>query len=419
MTLDAVYVVYWSFRDPLCQSQSLPVLRALAREGWRIALVTFEQPAWALPPAEERQARAALRPDGIEWIPLRYHKRPRGLATVFDILAGVWRCVRLTRTAGVRLIHGRATVPAAIACVASRLTGTRFFNDADGPLSEEYVDAGLWSRGSLWHRLAGWAERRSLEAADAVAVLSEHRRREVEGRARSRVTVLPCGVDTTRFAYDAAARERIRKDLGLSGTVLVYAGKSGGWYRTEAMMDFAKVAQEVLGPLWLLVLTTEEPERFAVPASRRGLRFRILEATREEMPAYLSAGDAGLSLRLDTPSQRACSPIKNGEYLSCGLPIVTTAGAGDYGELVVRRRVGVALDTVDEAGFRKAGAELRELLADPGLRARCRDVAARDVGLSEVVVPLYLGLYRGLLGPAFRPPRFPDTLASTGDRGVR
>jgi glycosyltransferase involved in cell wall biosynthesis len=117
------------------------------------------------------------------------------------------------------------------------------------------------------------------------------------------------------------------------------------------------------------------------------------------MPAYLSAGDAGLSFVLPAPSKTACSPVKNGEYLACGLPVVTTPNIGDYSDLVARRHVGVVLDTLDPYGYRRGALALRDLLQDPSLRSRCREAARSEVGLHETVVPRYLRIYEGLLGP--------------------
>lgn len=402
MTVHSLYIAYWSLRDPLCLSQSLPVVRALAGRGWRMGLMTFEQSQWAMSPEEELISRAELERVGIRWVPLWYHKRPAVASTLWDIVLGAWTAARLSRKWGVRLFHGRGSVAGAIASLASRATGGRFFNDADGPLSEEYVDAGIWRRGSLPYRMTRWAEGRALADADAVAVLSEHRRQEVASNARDEVTVLPCAVDTAHFVPDRGKGARLRQEIGLTGVILVYSGKAGGWYLTDAMLDFANVADRILGGVSLLVLTTGDAEAFVGPASRRGLRCYARRASHEEMSAYLSAGQVGLSFRLNTPSQKASSPIKNGEYLACGLPVVSTAGAGDYSDMIAERRVGVVVESLDDAGYRRAAERLRHILADPTLASRCREVARSEVGLSEVVVPRYLQIYERLLGSPLR-----------------
>jgi glycosyltransferase involved in cell wall biosynthesis len=398
VSLDAVYVTYWSLLDPLCQSQSLPVVRALTDHGFRLALVSFEQGRWRLGSEEEARQRRALAEEGIRWEPLPYHRRPAILSTLFDMARGVGRCLRVARRERPRLFHGRGTVAAAIAGAGSRLSGARFLNDADGPLSQEYVDAGVWRAGSLPHRMTRWAETRLLQTADAVAVLTERRRAEVRSLTLEDPVVLPCAVDVERFTPDPRAREAIRRELDLAGVVFVYAGKADGWYLTNAMFEFVQKAGVVLGEVSLLVLTTEAPERFSATATSMGIRHTVCSVSRDEMPRYLSAADAGLSFVLAAPSKTACSPVKNGEYLACGLPIVTTPGIGDYSDLVVRRSVGVVVAGCHTRAYETAAGELRTLLADPSLGARCRETARAEVGLAEILIPRYIGLYERLLG---------------------
>ncbi len=64
--LDSIYITYWSLRDPLCQSQSLPYLLGLTRDGYRIGLITFEQPRWRMTREQEDTTRAELALKGIE-----------------------------------------------------------------------------------------------------------------------------------------------------------------------------------------------------------------------------------------------------------------------------------------------------------------------------------------------------------------
>jgi glycosyltransferase involved in cell wall biosynthesis len=398
MSLDAIYAAYWSLLDPLCQSQSLPVVRALAGDGRRMGLVTFEQEPWALEPAALAATRKALQQDGILWMPLRYHKQPRLLATVFDVLHGAWVCSRTGRHSGVRLFHGRGTVAAALAHLSARLNRARFFNDADGPLSEEYADAGVWRFGSVEYRLTRRVERRLLRVADAVAVLTTYRRDQVKALASCDATILPCAVDTDRFNFREDDRRARRLALGLRGHVLVFAGRASGWYPTEPILDFASAAVQVFGDTSLLVLTNDDAARFTSGAVRRGFRCIVRRAAHDEVPGLLSAGDVGLSLRLAAPSAAAASPVKNGEYLACGLPVVTTPGIGDYSDLVRRRSVGVVVSRFDPTGFGEATSALAQLLQDPGLRQRCRDAAVSEVSLAGVVLPRYRRLYGALLG---------------------
>lgn len=399
--LDALYITYWSLRDPLTQSQALPILRGLAGRGYRMALVTYEQEPHAVPRGERRACAAALLDEGIRWFPLRYHRRPPGLAKLVDGLSGLGMTLAVRALFRPRLVHSRGSIPAVPAVMAAALSGARFFFDADSPISEEYLDIGRWSRGSLGYRVTRWAEDLALSRADAVAVLTEARRTELAARTDLPVTVLPCSVDTDRFTFDPAARERLRRELRLDGTVAVYSGKWGGWYATEEMMDFVAAARPHLPGLRLLVLTQQAPDPFQEAAARRGISqiLTVRRADHAEMPGYLSAADVGLSFVRPLPSKRASSPVKNGEYLACGLPVVTTAGIGDYSTVIARERAGVVLEGFSVAQCAAAAEALGRLLVEPGLRGRCRAVALAHASL-DLVTSRYLRVYDALLGPA-------------------
>jgi glycosyltransferase involved in cell wall biosynthesis len=342
--------------------------------------------------------RGDLLREGIAWNPLVYHKRPLPFATYFDIASGIRTAAVLGVQLGVRAFHGRGTVPGVMAYFASRLTRRRFFYDSDGPLSQEYVDAGIWRAGSLAHQTTRWLEARCLRRADAVAVLTERRKAEVQPLTRHEVTVLPCAVDINRFAHGPGVNRDFRRELALTGRLLVYAGKAGGWYLTDRMFDFAAAFRDAAGDVSVLVLTPEDPEPFLRTAADRGLRCVARRAGPEEVPAYLAAADAGLSFRIDAPSQTACSPIKNGEYLASGLPVVTSAGVGDYSDLIAAERVGVVVSSLTADGLRASARQLLDLLKDPKLRERCQSTARRAVSLDDVVVPRYRLIYENLLG---------------------
>jgi glycosyltransferase involved in cell wall biosynthesis len=163
------------------------------------------------------------------------------------------------------------------------------------------------------------------------------------------------------------------------------------------MVDFVAAYQNLGEPTTLLVLTTQPPDPFRQLAASRGVSCRVERASRDQMPGYLSAGDVGLSFILEAPSKTACSPVKNGEYLACGLPVVTTAGIGDYSRMVADRRVGVVVSLAERA-LEEGARRLRALLSEQGLASRCREAATSHAGLSEVVLPRYRALYRELLG---------------------
>ena len=397
-SLDSIYITHWSLRDPLCQSQSLPYLSGLARAGTRVGLITFEQEPWRLGAAEATAAAAVLREEGILWRPLNYHRRPPVVSTLLDAIHGTAVARRWARSAGARLLHGRSLVPGAIAWGAAIGSQRRFFYDADGPLADEYAEVGVWRSGSLVHRAASAADRALFRNADRAAVLTQHRAREIEHLTSSSPAVLPCAVDTAHFQPMPERGSELRARFGLRGTAFVYAGKAGGHYLTDALFDFVAAYRNAGNEVSILVLSTQSAEPFERAAESRNLPVQVTRAAREEMPGYLSAADVGLCFLEPTPSTRARSPIKIGEYLACGLPVVTNAGVGDYAQWVRDRDVGVVIESAKERReFSREVSTLQVLLDREDVGESCRQSAIEFVGLREVLLPRYEAVYRDLL----------------------
>ena len=107
MSLDSLYLAYWSLRDPLCQSQVLPVARALARDGYRMGLLTFEQEPWRLERAEQERTAAQLREGGIMWgrVNAQQSHVGGGLDVTLLSLASMIMNMTMTRTARQAGLH--------------------------------------------------------------------------------------------------------------------------------------------------------------------------------------------------------------------------------------------------------------------------------------------------------------------------
>jgi len=103
----------------------------------------------------------------------------------------------------------------------------------------------------------------------------------------------------------------------------------------------------------------------------------------------------GMTFAKPMPSNTARFPTKIGEYLASGLPVVVSAGVGDCDRLIEADQVGVIIREHTPEAYRRAVKALRELLEDPALSDRCRQVALTHLSLSQGVMR-YRALYRRL-----------------------
>ena len=161
-----LYLSYNGLLDPLGQSQVLQYLIGLAGRGHRIVLVTYEKPdEWSN--EEHRTAtRDMTTGAGIRWIPLSYHRRPKGLAISYDLLFGLIVAVYVTLRHRVQVVHARGYVVAPIGLLLKWLAKVAFLFDPRSSWPDERVELGIWQEGSASHRFAKWLEKQLFLHAD-------------------------------------------------------------------------------------------------------------------------------------------------------------------------------------------------------------------------------------------------------------
>ncbi|MCS6860516.1 MAG: glycosyltransferase family 4 protein [Abditibacteriales bacterium] len=397
--MTSLYLCYFPLSEPLVQTQVIPYLSALAAEGIGIVLLTFEPN----PPrgARKEEIRERLARQGIAWYCLRYHKRPSLPATLWDVLTGTVYAACLIQRHRVSVVHARSHVPAAMAFLLRQLFGVKMLFDVRGLLAEEYEDAGVWRRNDIKFKLTKRMERKCLDAADAIVVLTERVKtmlRDGSGINGTPMAVIPCCVDVDKFRVDAQLAQVLREQLGLRDkTVLLYLGKLGSWYMAAEMVDFFAVACEMIPNLHFLILTQSDHALARVELARRGIgaeAFTLTTVAPDDVPLYLTAADVGISFIRPCFSKIASSPTKIGEYLAAGLPIVSNTGIGDCDALLRENNVGVLVEEFTDKAYRAAVAQLQNLLADrENVRRRCRAVAEQHLSLQHVGRKRYRAVY--------------------------
>jgi glycosyltransferase involved in cell wall biosynthesis len=396
-----LYVVYWGAAEPLGRSLVLPAVQRLARLGVDLTLVTYEKPADWSRRSEMDAIRAGLDSEGVRWLPLRYHKRPKVPATLFDVAHGAARGLLARDRARFDVVHARTFVGGLMGLLLAPTLRAPLVYHNEGFYPDEQVDGGVWERGSLPHRTAGWLERRLYARAEGIIAVSERGREQIEQlpevrRRSAPVTVVPSCVNLELFRPPAARPKRSR------GLRLVYIGSVGARYMLDAIARFVAVASRELGRVELRVLTRESPDLVRSVLLGAGLTpqsFSVGYVRHETIPEELARHDAGLFFLTRGLSEHGCSPTKIGEYWACGLPVVSTANVSDTDQIIRRERVGTIVVEHSDEHYRHVLRELLALLDDSDLPRRCRRAAEDHYDLS-IGCERQVELYRRILDPA-------------------
>lgn len=322
MTERALFVTWDGPQVHYLESLFVPIFSRLRTHGIAVDVLQF---GWG----DQDGARAACTANGIRYRRVEIGRKWGALGPLFSAVFG-GRAVREAAAAFNSTVLMPRSLFAGLAALSGQV-GLPILFDSDGLLADERREA-----------RAGWSPEyallRQLEStlvhqADHVLVRTVSARDMLARRGRrdaSAFTIVRNGRDPKIFKrVDARHRAEMRCTLGLANRhpLLIYAGSVGPQYESQQMGRIAETMRGSHLNCGLLVLTGEiERARKAFGPAANWAQFRT--AAPEEVPAILSAGDFGLSLRSSTLAMRGVAPIKLGEYLLSGMPVIGSPGIG-------------------------------------------------------------------------------------------
>lgn len=394
-----LYITRNGMLEPLGQSQVLGYLRGLSKHH-RITLISFEKPEDAADTAAMQRVGADCEAHGIRWLPQRFHHRSKGLAPAWSMAVFLWLCLREVRKGNAQLIHARSYIPAAVALVVNRLTGTPFIFDMRALWPEELITAGRLKRGAAMHLAIAATERACLQRAAGVVSLThaavEHLRKvyptQLSGQG---IVVIPTCADLERFTLPTRPKTGPRM-YGCIGTVL------SGWFRVDWLSAFFQAAAMRDAKARFDIVTRDDPKqvRNAIdPHQTLDDRLTIGPRTPQDMPKAVRSHDVSVMFYAGGEvSELGRSPTRMAEVLGTGLSVVANAGVGDVAQVVEDYNVGVLVADGDQAAMQAALDDLDVLMDDPELPHRCRK-AAEEIFSLESGTNAYKKLYQNILLP--------------------
>lgn len=401
-----LYLSYDGMTDPLGQSQVLPYLRGLSKEGYTFHLISFEK--------EERfekfrsTIQAICNEAGIIWHPLKYTKKPPLLSTVYDVQRMKRLAHYLNKEHAFSIVHCRSYIAALVGLGMKRKFDTKFLFDMRGFWADERVDGNIWNLSNpIFKTVYNYFKKKEIQfflEADHIISLTDNGKKEIESwielkKNPPKIEVIPCCADLELFdptKIDPNAIEQKRRELKLndSDKIIGYVGSIGTWYMLSEMLDCFKVMKKTDPALKFLFVTGENPQNILDKAAQKSISVNDLIITsclHQEVPLHISLFDVSIFFIRPTYSKKASSPTKQGEIMAMGIPLICNAGVGDTDQIVENYKAGIVLHELNEASYSN--------ITDPSFafdRVSTIKGAKEFYGLEEGV-KRYLMVYNGMI----------------------
>ncbi len=348
--------------------------------------------------ARSMRLKKELRESGIRWLawPLLFYSRDIYLRIgllPFLLVQAVPALAAASLFSRAQVIHARSYPAALIACLAGALMRLRIVFDMRGLYIDEAVLTGRFSPGScdvrIWRRI----ERALFRHSRAVVGVSSGFRSEwPENLGPDRGFVIPCSAEARPGAVDDGERKRMRGELGAGDRPLfVYSGSVGLWTSMELLFSVFGRIRSRIREAFLLILTQSSDALRYSPGAACSDSVRIRRLFPEQTKEWLSIGDAALLVREPHRVHEAAFPVKFGEYLAAGLPVLVTRSVSAVAALVEEHRCGRVIEGTDDPALAD---KARDILRNrERYRRNGRNLLEKELAVS-VAARRWLDVYR-------------------------
>ncbi|MCX2743400.1 glycosyltransferase [Mangrovivirga sp. M17] len=364
--LKTIFVfAYYSYKDPVFQSAVLPYLLKES-DNYNFILLTWEQKEWEIKNNEKIEIEKFLSQNNITWKAKAWHSgRFKLFKKIYDFTIGLLYSLYLIYKYNCSIVYSEGFPGCIVGHYISKLSFTKHVIHTFEPHADYMLDAGVWSKKSWEYKLNKRMEKVVGKGADKLITGTENYKEILRHYIKTPIQVIPSCIDTDFYNFNSKAREIIREKLGIveNDIVIVYLGKLGGMYMKEEIFKFFSRCLLMDENFYLLLMTNESESsinnlrnEFRIPDNRMHTGF----VKKDNVPDYLSASDIAFCGIRPIPSRRYSSPIKTGEYLSCGLPVIIPEGISDDSLVIEENDLGIVFQDLEKVDIKKV-IELKKL----------------------------------------------------------
>ncbi len=363
---EVLYLSYDGMTDPLGQSQVLPYLIGLTKQGYSFHIISFEKQNRFIQFKDHIQS--ICDEHNIVWCPNKYSQNSPIISTLWDVLKMRKLTKKLHKKVHFDIIHCRSYISALVGMFMKKKYHVKFIFDMRGFWADERVDGGLWDlKHPVFKFVYTFFKRKEVQyfkTADYTISLTKNGKDEIENwdifkLNPPKIQIIPCCVDLNLFdpaKLEENNRKELKVKLGISDGdyVLGYVGSIGTWYMLSEMLDYFKVLKTKNSKAKFLFVTGEKEETIYTSVLEKGIKKEDIIVTsclHKDVPLNISLFDKSIFFIRPTFSKKASSPTKQGEIMAMGIPLVCNSGVGDTDYVVEKYHAGSVVKTFNEAAY--------------------------------------------------------------------
>ena len=376
-----IYVSYDGVLEPLGYSQIICYLKTLS-ENHDIILLSYEKKK-DINIENINHLKNELKNFNIKWYFLKYHRFPRLISTIYDIINGLILLCLLIYKNKIVLLHTRSYIASLIAIIVSFFYKFKFkfIFDMRGFWIDEKSDRSGLNKKSFTYNFFKKVEKLTMLKADTIVTLTQQSKNiiinnfpEIEN---SKIYVIPtCGDE--EFFKPVKHSKIISTEM-----VFGYIGSIDTAYNIEKIiLSFSKIILQFSNAK-LKILTNhintkleDLMQKYNVPPEK----YLIESVSRDKIANEINTINFGIFYLNKNYSSLASFPTKIAEYLLCGKPIICNDFNNDITKIINENNLGI-INEFNTNDHNKLIDFVKNNYYNEKISIKCREYAINNLSL--------------------------------------
>lgn len=374
-----LYITYDSINDSISKSQILPLLKELSKI-YEINLISFEKKIINKKFSFIQNFKQ-----------IKYGNSK--ITKIKSILLCFFVAFFLTKKENIKIIHCRSYIPAIIALLIKKFTGSKYIFDIRGFWFNEKYDAKLINFFLL--KILKKIENKLYKNADYILTLTYKSIKYINKEykiSKKKISYIACFTDTKKFSFN---KKTPNKELTFG-----YVGNVKLSYNFKKVLSFLEIFNTI-NKNWKLYfvnnyLSEKEKKNIFLKFKNKNKIF-FYKSNFENINKIYKKFDVGIYFLKKDFSKTASCPTKLGEMLSCGIPIITNSGIGDI-EMYLKneKKCGFIIDDLKKSSLKEINSNLNNKKKILKLKINAKWIANKFFEKNKNIL-VYKKLYEKLI----------------------
>lgn len=351
MINNILYLTYDGINDPLGQSQIAPYIEGIAEQNFNFHIISFEK--------KHSKTNYDFKNNFvINWKKYKFTKRLFYFGKIYDYFRFLAISMQYTRKNNIHCIHARGFITGFVALLIFKLFKTKYIYDSRGLWVDERLDNNSLNKknliSNLVYNILKIIEKKIFFNANEVIVLTFKVKKYLSLNNYCKInyiTVIPCAADYDKFKlYPDISLLKKKFNINSSSFIISYNGSITGVYLFEEMLKIFEKINFFFKNSYFLVITNNvlDANKILLECNQKIKKnVIIVNATRDEMPKYLSLSDVDFFMINPTFARTASFPTKLSESFAMNKVVICNSGIGDVDFFLNKYKLGKIIKKYD------------------------------------------------------------------------